>query len=295
MTAICLYLQASSKDVVTDRDASLNYREIFQTERFLLEKPRQVYHETNEQLQDWLHHYPELNFNLSLPTWLLEQLVEYNTNSEDFRQLAHHHRVDVLSRVYKYPSPKGYSLDEFAAQLRKYLLLLRKSLGVAPFLFHSDGLQLTEQLAKELTKFDLGGVINSNSDVANRWCHPDFLYHTSEGKLKILIENQAHSEELRRLLFKNDPELVENFLITLRDSGEVVNLFINYEDLHSGVNFFEEFLAQAEQNHDVEFLKAKRVVREYSSVGELDSSSLWMDGVGKRIVSSALGLFNWIG
>lgn len=295
MTTVCLYLQAPARDFANDREPSFDYRGVFQSERFLLQRPKQVYVEANELLLDWLRHYPQLKINLSFPALLLEQIVEYQTASADFRHLAHHPRTENLARVYRCPLSSGYSPEEFNIQVGKYLSLLKRSLGVPANVFHSKCLQFSNQLARELAEYDLEGVVNSHSDVINHWRHPDFVYQSKHEEIKILIQNQNHSEELSKLLRKNDPDLAQSFLSDLQDSGEVVNLFFDYDELLEGADFLEEFLQTVEENSQAEFALAKEALREHQPVGQLDAPSVFINGLGKRIVSSAMGLFHWLG
>jgi alpha-amylase/alpha-mannosidase (GH57 family) len=295
MPTICLYLQAPARDFANDREPTADYRGVFQAERFLLQKPRQVYQETNQLVLDWLYHYPELHLNLSFPALLLEQVLEYQTISGDFRRLARHARTENLARVYRCPQSSGYSPEEFNVQVGKYLDILSRSLGVSAHVFHSKCLQFSNQLARELAEHDLEGVVNSHSDVDNHWRHPDFVYQSKQENIKILIQNQNHSDELGKLLRQNDPELVQNFLSDLQDSGEIINLFLDYDELLEGADFFEEFLEEVEQDPNTHFALAKQVIREHEPVGQLDAPSVFVNGLGKRIVSSALGLFHWLG
>jgi alpha-amylase/alpha-mannosidase (GH57 family) len=294
MTKICLYLQAPVKEFGEVSRSLTDYRAIFQTERFLLNKPKQLYLQANQLLLEWLRDYPEFYLNLSLPASLLEQIIEHKGTSGHFRQLARHPKVETLARVHSYPQAGSYSPEEFSRQVEKYLTLLSRSLGVRSRVFTSKCLQFSNQTAKELADLNLEGVVNSDSDITNHWRHPDFVYQSKYEPIKILIQNQPLSDNLSNLLQNNQVDEVENFLEQVQDSGEVVNLFIDYQDLLQGADFFEEFLELAELNPDLEFANCKRVIREQEAVGHLEVPSVRVQGVGKRIISSALSLFNFL-
>ncbi len=290
MTRVCFYLNFTESYTHKSDNLNKDHQNIFDTNKFLLEKPVN-YRFISRYILELLHYYPNFHINLSLPACLLRQLDEYEFDLEGFRDLAKHQRVEFLGQVNSKPKNNSYSPEEFRNQVLHYIQLLKSSLGATVYTFHCRDLYLSNQLIREIYSLDLEGVVNSNTELTDSFRHPDFVYTNKDENVKILTQNEALSSDLEKIFETENFKQIAGFVDSLVDSGDVVNLFLNYESIINREEFVEEFVRQVEAEDGLVFDNCKRVLRELEAVGQADFPDFQIRGLGKRIFTSTLNFF----
>lgn len=296
MTHICLYLcDLRVLEIETQSESSLNANE-FEDSQNLISKTsglafRETYELVHQIISNWLQTYSKFYINFSLSASLLEEIWRDATGWPSFEEVKGNPRIDFLAQVYAPPSSTSYSWQEFTDQVAKYLNLLAAVTSRQASLFHSKHFYFNNQMAKQLGKLGLIGLVSSHADLANMWQHPDFVYQSRSYPLKILIQNQVFSDELARLTHLNGPETVETFIKNLEDSGEVVNLFLDYDQVLEGLDFLEELMLALTNSRQVQLTLASRIVRQQEAVGQLDAVKFSSRKLNSRILTSPLDVF----
>ncbi len=291
MTRVCFYLNFSENYIRKSDNLNKDYQNIFDTNKFLLETPRENYQLISNYILELLHYYSNFHINLSLPACLLRQLNEHRFDLEGFRDLAKHQRVEFLGQINSKPKNNSYSPEEFRNQVLHYIQLLRDSINAAVYTFHCRDLYLSNQLIREIRLLDLEGVVNSNTELTNSFRHPDFVYTNKDENVKILTQNEILSNDLEKIFEMGNFKQIENFVDSLEDSGDVVNLFVDYEFILHRSEFLKEFIRQVELKDNLMFDNCKRVLRKVEAVGQADFPDIQIKGPGKRIFTSTLNFF----
>jgi len=250
---------------------------------------------TNKVLLELLNKYPKFKIAFSFSGVFLEQLEEFAPEVlKSFQDLVATGRVEILSETYYHSLSFLFDKEEFREQVRLHAKLIKQLFGVEPTVFRNTELIYNNELAAEVENMGYEGVITEGADHLLGWRSPNFIYSAPETKgIKVLLKNYKLSDDLAFRFsnrnWKDWPLTVPKYvkwLNSINGSGEVVNLFMDYETFgghqwkDSGIFEFIRCLPEEFLKHpDNDFKTPSEVVSSYKVKGEYDCCNFisWTD------------------
>jgi alpha-amylase len=177
----------------------------------------------------------------SLTGVLLEQIERYSPEVlSTFHALAQTGCVEFLAETYYHSLSFLYSRQEFVEQVKKHMEMVRGLFGRTPTVFRNTELIYNNDLGlliEAMGCFD--AIITEGADHILGFRSPNFLYRPKGcRRLKMLLKNYSLSDDIA-FRFSNRhwaewPLTAEKFarwVDAANGSGQVVNLFMDYETL----------------------------------------------------------------
>lgn len=305
MPSVCLYFQLHQPlrikkyrifDIGVDdnyfndgSDSNLNNRKI-------LEKvAHKCYFPTNALLLELLKEHPEFKVSFSISGILLKQLEEFLPAILDsFKKLVDTGRVELLSETSHHSLSFIYSPAEFRRQVQLHRKKLKELFGVDPKVFRNTELIFNNNLAYEVEGLGYDGILAEGADHILGWRSPNFLYRPKGSKkIKALLKNYRLSDDIAFRFSERSwseyPLTAEKFagwIDALNGSGEVINLFLDYETFgehqwaESGIFEFLKHLPKEILKHpDNNFITPSEAVEKYEARDEIDMPQFvsWAD------------------
>lgn len=215
-----------------ESDSSRNNQKVF---RKVAEKS---YLPANAVMLELLGKHPEFKISYSLSGVFMEQAEEFAPEViESFQKLAKTGRVEFLSETYYHSLSSLFSPAEFRAQVAEHAEKLKHLFGVEPKVFRNTELIYNNAIAEEVEKMGYRGILTEGADHILGWRSPNFLYSPHGSKqIRLLLKNYRLSDDIAFRFSSRDwsewPLSAEKFahwVSAVNGSGEVVNLFMDYE------------------------------------------------------------------
>jgi len=254
--------------------------------RFVMEKvARKSYIPTNKLLLNLLKKYPDLKISFSFSGVALEQMEKYAPEAlETFQDLVKTGRVEVLGETYYHSLAFLYSKEEFRKQVMMNRRKLEEVFSVKPRIFRCTELAYSNEIAKEAEKMGFKGILGEGVDEVLDWRSPNFLYKAKGSDVKLFLKNYRLSDDIAfrfsERSWKEYPLTADkfaNWVSQVNGSGEVVNLFMDYETFgehqweETGIfNFLEDLPEKVLRNKDNNFLTLSECTERYPVRDEVD-------------------------
>jgi alpha-amylase len=167
----------------------------------------------------------------------LEQMRAYAPEViESFRRLVATGAVELLAETYYHSLASQYDVDEFREQVALHTRMMQQVFGVTPRVFRNTELIYDDRLGAEVAALGYRGVLSEGPDDVLDWRSPNFVYRAADADLPLLLKNYRLSDDIA-FRFSNRgwsdfPLTAEKFarwVHQLSDSGNTVNLFMDYE------------------------------------------------------------------
>jgi alpha-amylase len=224
----------------------------------------------------------------------LEQMRAYAPEAiESFRRLAATGCVELLAETYYHSLASRYDLGEFREQVAMHTRLMQQLFGVTPRVFRDTELIYDDQLGREVAALGYRGMLSEGPDDVLDWRSPNFVYRAAEADLSLLLKNYRLSDDIA-FRFSNRswsdyPLTADKFarwLHQLSDSGNTVNLFMDYETFgehhwpETGIFEFLDHLPSAVLAHPAwDFRTPSEVIETYPPIAPLSfpRTASWAD------------------
>ncbi|MDZ7726276.1 MAG: glycoside hydrolase family 57 protein [Candidatus Campbellbacteria bacterium] len=296
MTSICLYMQVhqprrlkkyrifdiGSKggyfDDVSDTD--LNNRKVFQ------KVARKCYLPTNSLMLDLLKKHPEFRLSFSITGIFLDQAEEYSPETlESFKKLVDTGQVEILSETYYHSLAFLYSQREFEEQTQLHKERVKELFGVEPTVFRNTELIYNNELAKAAERMGYRGVLAEGVDNILGWRSPNFVYRPQgTDNISLLLKNYRLSDDIAFRFSSSEwaeypltAEKFANWISSVNGSGEIVNLFMDYETFgehqweDTGIfDFLRALPTAVYKNPDNDFVTPTEAIDRYERRDEID-------------------------
>lgn len=204
---------------------------------------------------------------------------------ESFQELVKTGCVEVLSETYNHSLSYLFSEEEFKQQVKDHYKLMNDLFGVEPGTFRNTELIYSNSIAKTVADMGFKRMLCEGADHILGWQSPHYLYRPSgEERLVLLLKSYKLSDDIA-FRFSNkawneyplDAEKFAGWVNALHGSGQVVNLFMDYETFgehqweDTGIFQFMEALPGYLLRHpDTRFMTPAETTQHFSPVGELD-------------------------
>ncbi len=246
-------------------------------------------------LKELLDTHPEFKISLSFSGVALEQFEEFAPEViEMFQDLVKTGRVEILAETYHHSLAFFYSPAEFERQVEMHTKKVKKLFGVKPTVFRNTELSYTNDLGVWAAQKGFAGVITEG------WEHylgdrsPNFAYYPKGiNTTKLLLKNYRLSDDMAFrfsdqgwVSWPLDADTYANWISAVNGSGQVVNLFMDFETLgehqweSTGIFEFLKHLPSKILKHpDNNFMTVSEALNAYSAVDELDVPHIltWAD------------------
>ncbi len=240
---------------------------------------------TNKLLLKLLKQHPEFKISFSITGVFLDQAEEYDVEViQSFKDLIDTGRVELISETYFHSLAFLYSKREFKRQIEMHLEKLEKLFNYSPQVFRNTELIYNDELGRYIESLGYRGILAEGADHILGWRSPNFVYSLPNGShLKLLLKNYKLSDDIAFRFsdkgWKEHPlsaEKFANWVSSTNGSGQVVNLFMDYETFgehqweDTGIFSFMEHLPVELMKHpDNDFVTPSEAIAKYDSFAEL--------------------------
>jgi len=217
---------------------------------------------------------------------ILDQFEKYNPRLlELFQQLAATGCVEFVNETYYHSLAFLYSKKEFKEQVLLHRDKIRRLFNQTPTTFRNTELIYNNDLARFVEGMGYRTILAEGADHILGWRSPNFLYQPSGCyKLNLLMKNYKLSDDIA-FRFGNrhwdgypmTAEKYASWLHSIAGSGEVINLFMDYETFgehqweDTGIFNFMRALPEAVFRHpDYRFLTPAETAEHFTPVAKID-------------------------
>lgn len=250
---------------------------------------------TNHMLLELLNKHPDFHISLSFSGSVIEQMSAWAPDAlESFKTLVATGRVEILAETYDHSLAWFFSKDEFAAQVDRHTQLIKDTFDVTPQSFRNTELAYNNELAQWADSAGYKTIITEGWEPILDWRSPNFVYRpVNTEHIKLLMKNYKLSDDIAfRFSDKNwnewplSAEKYRSWLKAIPADQPLLNLFMDYETFgehqweDTGIfNFMREFISQAIDNEEREFLTISQAAERYKSSGEIsiEQTVTWAD------------------
>lgn len=254
--------------------------------RILRKVSQKCYLPANRIILSLLNRYPDFRVSYSLSGIFLDQIEEHEPEVlKSFVDLARTGQVEFLSETYYHSLSFLYSRDEFREQVNKHRRKIKELFGQNALVFRNTELIYNNDLAREAEKLGFLAVLAEGADHILQWRSPNFLYRPSGTEaIRLLLKNYKLSDDIAFRFGSRDweefplsAEKFANWVSGHNGSGEVINLFMDYETFgehqweDTGIfHFLESLPGEVLKNPDNNFVTPSEAAGRYKPVAELD-------------------------
>lgn len=260
---------------------------------------------TNQVIKELLDRHPEFKVSFSISGVALEQMEEYAPDAlASFQNLVETGRVELLNETYHHSLAYLYSPTEFRKQVRLHRRKIIDLFNYEPEVFRHTELVYNNDLAREIFELGFRGILAEGADHILGWRSPNFVYSPSgTSGLKLLLKNYKLSDDIAFRFSSRDwsewplsaPKFA-SWVSALNGSGEVVNLFMDYETFgehqweDTGIfDFLRALPTEILKHKDNNFVTVSEAIRQFEPRGEIDAPHFYSWADTERDLSAWLG------
>jgi len=168
----------------------------------------------------------------------IEQFRRFSPETLDsFKALARTGCVEFINETYYHSLSFLFSRREFERQVDMHRQVLYEEFGETPTTFRNTELIYNNDIADVVEAMGFKTILAEGADKVLGWRSPNYVYRPENaGKIKLLLKNYKLSDDVAfRFSDRNwaeHPLTAEKFahwLHTAAGSGDVINLFMDYE------------------------------------------------------------------
>ncbi len=201
-------------------------------------------------------HKSKFKVNFSITGTAIEQMELYAPEVlESFRELSNTGNVEFLAETYAHSLISMFNKDDFKAQVKEHIALIKKHFGQTPKVFRNTELIYDNLIGETVAEMGFKAMVTEGAKHILGWKSPNKLYYNVlKPELKLILKNYKLSDDIAFRFsdksWNEYPLTAEKFASWIGDldeEQEVVNLFMDYE------TFGEH---QKEETGIFDFLKA---------------------------------------
>ncbi|EPG72635.1 glycoside hydrolase, family 57 [Leptospira fainei serovar Hurstbridge str. BUT 6] len=300
MTSICFYFEVHQpyrlkKYLSSDIGSGVGYFDDVKNREIIRKVGDRCYIPTIDKLLRLRNKYGnKFKVSFSITGTVMEQLKEWYPEVLDkIKKLVSLGGVELLSETYYHSLASLYSEREFYRQIEEHDKLMRIEFGVSPRIFRNTELIYSNRISSLVNKVGYKGILTEGADKLLYGRSPNFVYSAKHiPTMKILTKNFQLSEDIafrfsdkesRYLLSQPDEFL--SWIRSLSDKGEIVNLFMDFENfgdhrwIDDGIFEFleiipDELFYQVFNRSGFRFSTPSEVINLYDSRDTIDMGDL---------------------
>jgi len=211
---------------------------------------------------------------------LIEQLQLWHPDIiELFQDLATTGSVEFTGETYYHSLACLYSLSEFRHQVEEHRQLIRSLFKMEPVVFSNTELIYFNDLSKIIQLLGFKGIITEGVPWILGWRSPNFVYHSLDGEVKLLLRNFQLSDDISFRFSAKwweawplTADKLAQWLAQFNGNGEVINLFMDFETFgehqwpETGIfEFLANLPFEVFKQRDLDFALPKKVIKRYIS------------------------------
>lgn len=223
---------------------------------------------------------------------------------DSFRELAETGCVEFLAETYDHSLASLINEKEFIEQVKAHSAMIEREFGQKPTAFRNTELIYSDTIGATVAKLGFRTMLAEGAKHILGWKSPNFVYANAiNQKLRLLLRNYKLSDDIA-FRFSNRswsewPLTVDKIISWITsddDSGEVVNLFMDYETFgehqwaETGIfDFMKHIPKAALKTKKLKFATVSEAAAEHQPVAVLSSphAMSWADE--ERDVTAWLG------
>jgi len=310
MPSVCLYFHVHQpirikKFGILDIGKDKGYFDDIENKKILNKVATKCYEPANKKILELIKKYNgNFKVSYSITGTFIDQAVRWRPDLiESFKELAATGCVDFLAETYYHTLASLYSEKEFYEQVEKHMKAVENLFGIRPKVFRNTELVYFDYLSNLVEKYDFKAILAEGWDGILGWQSPNFVYESQNNHIKLLLKNYKLSDDIAfRFSNKNWEEWpltadkFAHWVHAINGSGEVINLFMDYETLgehqweDTGIFYFlEDMPGKIFENKDIDFVTVTEEALRYSPKGKISMPSpvSWADT--ERDLSAWLG------
>lgn len=255
--------------------------------RVMRKVAEKCYLPANAAMLELLNRHPEFKISYSISGTALEQFETYAPEVLDsFKALVATGRVELLGETYYHSLSFLRSPREFRDQIALHDAKIRELFGVTPRVFRNTELIYRNDVASEIAHLGYRGMLAEGADHILGWRSPNFIYHAKDTPtFGVLLKNYRLSDDIAFRFSERSwqewpltaPKFA-NWVSAVNGSGEVVNLFMDYETFgehqweDTGIFSFLDSLPEEILKHpDNRFVTPSEALEMHQPAGEFDA------------------------
>lgn len=211
---------------------------------------------------------------------LIEQLQLWHPDIiELFQELSATGSVEFTGETYYHSLACLYSLNEFRHQVEQHRHLIRSLFKAEPVIFSNTELIYFDDLAAIVQSLGFHGLITEGVPWLLGWRSPNFVYHSTDKKLKLLLRNSQLSDDISFRFsakwWEAWPLTADKFaqwLSAFNGNGEIINLFMDFETFgehqwpETGIfEFLANLPFEVFKQRDLDFILPQEAIQRYRS------------------------------
>lgn len=290
MPSVCLYFHVHQPIRLTkfsplDIGHGKKYFDDNQNKKILDKVASKCYCPTNNKILELINRYDgQFKVSYSITGTFIDQARKWRPDLiESFQRLAQTGQVEFLAETYYHSLASLYSESEFYDQVEKHIQTIEELFGQRPKVFRNTELVYFDYLATLVSKFGFDAVLAEGWDKILGWRSPNFVYQTKDRPIKLLLKNYKLSDDIA-FRFSNKgweewPLTAEKFarwVHTVNGSGEVINLFMDYETFgehqweDTGIfNFLDKAPEEILRHSDMDFVTVGEEANRYEAKAKI--------------------------
>ena len=234
----------------------------------------------------------------------LEQFEKYAPEViESFRKLAKTGCVEFMAETYYHSLASLFSENEFEEQVKMHHKKMKDLFLADPKVFRNTELIYNDDVASFAKTQGYDAVLSEGADHILGWRTPNVLYSSHDIGLALLLKNYQFSDDIAFRFSERSwdqwpltTEKFVNWIKSIHDDSEIVNLFMDYETLgehqreETGIfDFFSELPKAILTNDSFDFKTPSEIAKEYEPKDALSvkKHTSWADE--ERDTSAWLG------
>ncbi len=244
MQHICLYFQVHQPfrlkryrffNIGKDRQ----YFDEFENRMHMQRIAYESYLTANKILLDLIKkHKRKFKVSFSITGTAIEQMELYAPEVlGSFKELADTGNVEFLAETYAHSLISMYNKDDFKAQVKEHVKLIRKYFGKLPKVFRNTELIYDNLIGESVAEMGFKAMITEGAKHVLGWKSPNVLYYNViKPELKLILKNYKLSDDIAfRFSDKSwdeyplTAEKYASWIADLDKKQEIVNLFMDYE------------------------------------------------------------------
>lgn len=301
MPSICFYFQVHQpyrvgKYTFFDIGSRHDYEDVGKDISITRKVAQKCYLPANNLILNLIEKYKgRFKVSYSISGTALDQFIEYAPEVIDsFKSLSDTGCVEFLNETYYHSLAFLFSRSEFIQQVKLHKKKIKELFGQTPRVFRNTELIYNNELGALVESMGYKAVLAEGADHVLGWRSPNFVYQPSGCyRTKLLLRNYHLSDDIA-FRFSNRhwdkyPLSAEKFVQWVKQingSGEVINLFMDYETFgehqweDTGIfNFMEALPEKLINIPEFNFVTPSEEAEIYEPVAQLDVPSFvsWAD------------------
>ncbi|KAF5084398.1 Glycosyl hydrolase family 57 [anaerobic digester metagenome] len=291
MKTICFYFQVHQPFRLRryrffDIGQNHAYFDDFANRSIMRKVAEKCYLPTNKLLLDLINEYGKrFKISYSISGTALDQFEMYAPEVlESFKRLAETGSVEFIAETYAHSLSALKSKEEFKRQVNRQTTMVKELFGQKPTTFRNTELIYSDSIGEMVASMGYKAMLTEGAKHILGWKSSNYLYTNAiNPKLKLLLKNFRLSDDIA-FRFSNrewsewplTTEKYVNWLNTIDEKEEIVNLFMDYETFgehqwaETGIfDFMKALPARVFSDSQFEFLTPAEAAQKHQPIAPM--------------------------